>query len=161
MKITLGFKTVSIIIAVAIISVMGAWYISGYFVRTDGLQIIGNTVGNFNIVNRDVCFEDGKPVVYFFGHTSCPHCRWEHPIVVDVAKDFEGYISFHDNFDKDADSEVFKSYSSINPGYIPFTVIGCKYIRVGSGEQIGEAADRAAMTSLMCELTENKPAVCS
>jgi len=99
------------------------------------------------------------PVIYFFGSKDCPHCTWEHPIVEKVAKDFEEYISFHNNMDSDADRDVFSKYST---GGIPTLVFGCKYYRVGSGEGLSEEGESKALTALICKLTENQPlSVCN
>lgn len=116
------------------------------------------TIGNFSVGEDEICKEDGKSIIYFFGSESCPHCKWEHPIIERVAKNFEGFISFHNNMDSDADMETFSKYSE---GGIPTLVFGCKYYRVGSGEQIGEEEESKVLTALICKLTENQPsAVC-
>ncbi len=121
------------------------------------------TVGNFTISTDEICQENGKPVVYFFGSQTCPHCLWEHPVVEKVAKQFEGLISFHNNMDNDKDREIFQKYSP--GGYIPNLVIGCKYFRVGTSEpENDEGALQATdnFTALICKITDNKPeAVCA
>lgn len=118
------------------------------------------TIGKFFISSDETIMEDGKPVVYFFGSETCPHCRWEHPLMKQVVSKFDRYISYHDNMDVDADMDIFSKYSA--EGYIPATVIGGKYYRVGSGETIGEEANTEALTALICKLTNNQPAeVCS
>jgi len=114
----------------------------------------GTTIGNFSISEDEVCKENEKPIVYFFGSNSCPHCLWEHPIFEKVANNFEGYISFHNNMDSDKDTEVLTKYST---GGIPTLVLGCKYYRVGSGEQAGEEAESKNLTALFCKLTGEKP----
>jgi len=117
------------------------------------------TIGDFNVTTEDVCMEDGKPVVYFFGSEGCSHCKWEHPIVQNVMARFEGLIAFHDNYDNGADMDIFSKYSQ---GGIPTLVLGCKYYREGSGEQDGEAQDTQNITALLCKLTGSQPAgVCS
>ncbi|MDP2966920.1 MAG: thioredoxin family protein, partial [bacterium] len=93
------------------------------------------TIGDFLVSKDEICKEDGKPIVYFFGSSSCPHCKWEHPIFEKVAKNFEGYISLHNNMDSEQDRDIFEKYST---GGIPTLVFGCKYYRVGSGEGRGE-----------------------
>lgn len=120
----------------------------------------GTTIGNFSISEDEICKEDGKPIVYFFGSEGCPHCRWEHPIIEEVAKKFEGYISFHNNMnDSEKDSEVFSKYST---GGIPTLVLGCKYYRVGSGETAGKEAETKNLTAIFCKLTNNQPEnICS
>jgi thiol-disulfide isomerase/thioredoxin len=114
----------------------------------------GTTIGNFSISEDEVCKENEKPIVYFFGSNSCPHCLWEHPIFEKVVNNFEGYISFHNNMDSDKDTEVLTKYST---GGIPTLVLGCKYYRVGSGEQAGEEAESKNLTALFCKLTGEKP----
>ena len=115
------------------------------------------TVGDFLVLDDEVCTEDGKPIVYYFGSTGCPHCTWEHPIIQAVAAEFGDQISFHDLMDKQEEFEVFEKYLDINGGGIPFIILGCKYVRVGSGERAGEEAEKQALTQLICELTNNQP----
>ncbi|MGB2841049.1 MAG: thioredoxin family protein [Halobacteriota archaeon] len=122
------------------------------------------TIGNFIVGGDEICKEDGKPIIYFFGADWCGGCRWEHPVMENVTAKFEGYISFHDiNIDLDystADQEIFDKYSP--EGYIPTIVLGCKYYRVGSGATMGEEQEAKVLTALICNLTDNKPAdVCT
>lgn len=112
-------------------------------------------IGGFSVSTDEVCTEDGKPLVYFFGSEGCPHCVWEHPIVEEVMAKFEGYISFHNNMDSDADMDIFSKYST---GGIPAIVLGCKYYRVGSGENAGKEQESEDLTNLVCQLTNNQPA---
>lgn len=113
------------------------------------------TIGDFSVSSDEVCLEQEKPVIYFFGSESCPHCVWEHPVVDEVAGKFDGYISFHNNMDSDADAEVFSKYSA---GSIPTLVLGCRYYRVGSGEREGREAETSYLTALICKLTQGQPA---
>lgn len=122
------------------------------------------TIGNFIVSGDEICKEDGKPIIYFFGADWCGGCRWEHPVMENVTAKFEGYISFHDiNIDLDystADQEIFDKYSP--EGYIPTIVLGCRYYRVGAGATIGEEQEAKVLTALICNLTDNKPAdVCT
>lgn len=118
------------------------------------------TLGGFSKTGDELCQEDQKPVVYFFGSQSCLHCQWEHPVVEEVLKTFEGYVSFHNNMNSDKDGEVFSKYSV--EGYIPAIVLGCRYSRVGSGENMGEDEEKRVLTALICDLTGGQPAgVCS
>ena len=118
------------------------------------------TIGNFIVSGDEICTEDGKPIIYFFGSERCGYCKWEHPIVVNVTSKFEGYISFHENIDTTRDSEIFDKY---NPrGGVPTLVLGCKYYRVGAGTSLGKEQEAKILTALICNLTENKPVdVCS
>jgi len=126
------------------------------------------TVGNFSVTNQEVCTKDGRTLVYFFGATSCTHCTWEKPIIEKVVKKFGDVVDFHENIDNSTDSEVFQKYSDINPGYVPFMILGCKYVRVGSGESLGKdeaeskKLEEEALTAIICKLTGSKPdSVCA
>lgn len=119
----------------------------------------GQTIGNFSVTSDEVCKENGKPIVYFFGLEGCGYCKWEHPIIEEVAAKFGGEISFHNNMDTDADREVFQKYST---GGVPTLVLGCKYYRVGAGKSDGEELETKNLTAIICKLTGNKPAdVCN
>ena len=111
--------------------------------------------GNFSVSEDEICLEDGKPIIYFFGSEGCGYCKWEHPIIEAVASKFSDYISFHNNMDSDEDMDVFSKYST---GGIPTLVFGCKYYRVGAGTQSGEEQETKDLTALICELTNNQPA---
>ena len=112
------------------------------------------TIGDFLVSEDEICKENEKPIIYYFGTAACPHCQWEEPVLESVVKKFEGYISFHKNKDSDNDKEIFTKYSE---GGVPAIVIGCKYYRVGSGENMGEIEEAKVLTALICALTENKP----
>ncbi len=117
------------------------------------------TIGSFSVNDDEICREDGKPIIYFFGSQSCSYCRWEHPVMEAVAARFKGHIAFHNNMDSDADKDVFSKYST---GDIPTLVFGCKYSRVGAGQSAGEEKETEALTALICKLTNGQPAdVCS
>lgn len=114
------------------------------------------TLGNFSVSDDEICLENDKPIVYFFGSEGCSYCKWEHPIIEKVAGNFEDFISFHNNMgDSEADREVFEKYSP--NGYVPAVVLGCQYYRVGAGTQIGEEAETEALIALICDLTKNQP----
>lgn len=117
------------------------------------------TIGSFTVSDDEISMEDGKPIIYYFGSDACGHCKWEHPVIVNVTSNFEGYISFHDNMNSNDDSDLFSKYST---GGVPTLVFGCKYYRVGSGAGMGEEQESNVLTALICDLTGNKPAdVCS
>jgi thiol-disulfide isomerase/thioredoxin len=121
------------------------------------------TIGDFLVTDREIEKENGKPVVYFFGSSSCPHCVWEKPIVKKVFDQFKDQIVYHENFDSEADAEVFNRYADINPGYVPFLILGGKYARMGAGENLGadeeesKKLEEQALTAILCKLTEGKP----
>ncbi len=118
-------------------------------------QPLEETIGGFLTRGDEICEEDGKPIIYFFGHTGCYFCEWEHPVLENVTSEFEGYISVHDNMDSaGTDMEVFKRYST---GSVPMIVLGCKYYRIGSGGNMGEEEEAKVLTALICNLTEGRP----
>lgn len=125
----------------------------------EGIKTTGTTDAKYLITDQEICKENGKPIVYFFGADFCPHCRWEHPIFNETLIQFKDYVSLHDNMGTQNDYDIFAKF---NPeGTIPTVVLGCKYMRVGTTGQedaAGEAIEKAALTKLLCELTGNKPA---
>lgn len=113
------------------------------------------TIGSFSVSEDAVCNEAGKPIVYFFGTSTCPHCQWEKPILEGVMAKFKDSVVFNENIDTEKDIEIFNKY---NPsGTVPTLVFGCKYYRVGSGETIGEEQEAKVLTALSCKLTGNQP----
>ncbi len=112
--------------------------------------------GNFNEAkDTEVCTENEKPIIYFFGSSGCPHCVWEKPILKSVIDQFGDTISYHENIDSETDSDVFSKYST---GGVPTLVIGCKYYRVGSGEADGEEKEKENLKKVICLVTGNQPA---
>lgn len=119
---------------------------------------LASTIGGFLVTEDEICQEDGKPIVYLFGSSGCPHCTWEHPIFEKATAKFGNLISVHDNIDKQGvDQEIWQKYSQINRGAIPFLVLGCRYVRVGSGENAGEIGEEKNLTALICKLTGGEP----
>lgn len=125
------------------------------------------TLGNFSITKDEICQEDGKPSIYYFGYSGCPHCKWDYPIMETVAKKFPTQIVFHDNMDKldkltAQDSKIYSNYQEIHGGAVPFLAFGCKYVRVGSGENSqetdgGKASEEKNLTAIICKLTNGQP----
>lgn len=111
----------------------------------------GETVdGDFiKLADQEICQENNKPIIYFFGSLSCPHCHWEYPIIKKVVDRFGDKISFRDNMNEIIDKDVFMKYSD---GGVPTIVLGCRYYRLGSGEQIGEEKETEILTKLIQEL---------
>lgn len=108
----------------------------------------------------EICRENGKPVVYLFSTTWCPHCVWIKPFFDQTVKKFvdEGKIvAYHWELDTgdntltaDKETKVPDAaqtvYNEFNPdGSIPTFVFGCKYFRVGNGyEQTKDSAAEIA-----------------
>jgi len=110
--------------------------------------------------NATICSEDGKPVVYLFSTTWCPHCVWVKDTFDSTVKkyvDSGDIVAYHwevdtgdDTLTSSAESQVPAShmavYQEFNPkGSIPTFVFGCKYFRVGNGhEQLNDLDAEAA-----------------
>jgi len=109
--------------------------------------------------DKQICKEDGKPVIYLFSTTWCPHCVWVKPIFDKIAKEYvsQGKIkAYHwelDTNDNSLTDAVETSvpqdqnaiYKEFNPtGSIPTFVFGCKYYRVGNGPGRETSNDTAA-----------------
>lgn len=123
--------------------------------QTENSEETKSTIGNFLVSSDEICQENGKPIIYFFGSETCPHCQWEKPIIGAVSSEFKENIAFHNNMDSNEDADVFGKYSA---GGVPTLVFGCKYYRVGSGESLGAKEEAKVLTALICKLTQNLPA---
>lgn len=123
---------------------------------TEDLGQEKKTIGGFSVLlDEEICKEDNKPIVYFFGSSGCPSCQWQHPIMEKVMEKFKEVISFHDNMNTQNEIEIFLKYNK--RGFIPTIILGCKYYRIGAGINIGEEADIKNLTALICKLTDNQP----
>lgn len=103
-----------------------------------------------------ICKEGGKPVVYLFSTTWCPHCTWVKDTFDKVVNEYVKagkIVAYHWELDTNDNTltsakessvpaEAQAVYQEFNPsGSIPTFVIGCKYFRIGNGH---EAADDLA-----------------
>jgi len=112
----------------------------------------GETVdGNFiKLADQEISKENGKPIIYFFGSATCPHCQWEKPILEKVVDSFGDKIVFHEDIDSfGADQNIFAKYSD---GSVPTIVLAGRYYRIGSGEEIGEQKEAEVLTKLIQDL---------
>jgi hypothetical protein len=145
------------------------------FVTADGRYLISGTniidisqssskssqaEGNFKkLENAEVCSENGKPLVYFFGLKTSDESNWEYSIIKDVVSKFGDSISFRDDMVEagplDKDQDVFSKYNT--SGSVPTIVIGCRYSRVGSGQFQGEEQERTTLKNLICDTTGRNP----
>ena len=97
---------------------------------------------------EEVCTVDGKPAIYLFSTTWCPHCEWiadTYDSTVQEYVDAGKIVAYHYEIDIGDDvmtEEVEESvpeselaiYGKFNPGgSIPTFVFGCKYYRIGNG----------------------------
>ncbi len=117
-------------------------------------SVESQTIGGFTENDNEVCMEDGKPILYYFGSTTCPYCQWQEPVMDAVAESFGDSIAFKSRVDSDEDQDIFFRYSE---GGVPLVVVGCKYSRVGAGTNWGEEEDHDFISALNCKLTNNQP----
>ena len=102
---------------------------------------------DFKDNGNQVCKIDGKPVVRFYGTTTCPHCNWVGPTYEKVVKEYvdaNKIIAMHWQVDLGDDvlttefegafpseeATIFKSGNE--KGYVPKFDFGCKYQRIGN-----------------------------
>jgi len=118
-------------------------------------------IGNFRDITSATV--SGRPKAYFFGTTWCPHCGWERPIFSNVTARFSGYIDskvVEIDLQHDAsDTALFNHYSP--SGKIPLIVLGGKYYRVGSGENLGVENETQVITAILCRITDSPIAECN
>jgi len=108
-------------------------------------DIVGQFEG-FNEYNYDIQKQDGKPVVYLFSTTTCPHCEWISETFDKWAKDnSDKVVAYHWQLDTGdntitteketvAPQDVEAIFAKFNPeGSVPTFVFGGKYSRVGNG----------------------------
>lgn len=111
--------------------------------------------GNFLIrENAEIIEEDGKPVVFLFTSSICPHCEWQKPVLKEVIDQFEDKVIYKAREDTAEDQDV---YAQFGTGGVPLLVLGGKYYREGAGENFGEEAEKEFLTNYICELTGGMP----
>lgn len=121
----------------------------------------------FTEYESEICKEDGKPIVYLFSTTWCPHCTWIKDTFDNWAKANSDKISaYHWELDtndntltSEAETEVPAEHNSVyekfNPnGSIPTFVFGCRYGRVGNGFESEDdpEKEKAAFDAILKEI---------
>jgi len=110
--------------------------------------------GSFLKRETDVITEDGKPVIYLFTSSTCPHCGWEKPVLQSVIDQFGDTVIYKNRENSTEDQDIYSSYGN---GGVPLVVLGGVYYREGAGEQLGEEKEKEFLTKYICELTGNQP----
>lgn len=109
---------------------------------------IKGQVGTFYEVDMPICKDGNKPIIRMFSTSWCSHCQWAKPAFEAVAKEYQGKIVAH-NWELDINDDTLTAaketmvpdeesavYAEYNPdGSIPTFVFGCKYFRVGTGNE--------------------------
>ena len=103
----------------------------------------------FSKENTEMCTENGKPVIYLFSSSTCPHSSWIAGTFNEVANEYiekEKIKAYHWQLDtknniltEEIEGEIPTNHMSIfqrySPQEIPAFVFGCKYYRIGNGYQ--------------------------
>ena len=128
----------------------------------------------FNKTENEVVYkENGKPVIFLFSTTWCPHCVWIKDTFDSTVKQYvdEGKIvAYHweldikDNtltteIEKEVPKEHEGIYKKFNPdGYVPAFVFANQYYRVGNGyeSQKDLVAEKAEFVKLIEEIIKNQ-----
>jgi len=125
------------------------------------------TFETFTEYDTEVCKQDGKPVVYLFSTTWCPHCQWVAETFDNWAKEnsdkaavYHWQIDTKDNtitseVETEIPSDILAVYNKFNPdGSIPTFVFGCRYSRVGNGYESESdlTKEKASFDSVLGEL---------
>ena len=100
----------------------------------------------FTEYDTELCEENGKPIVYLFSTTWCPHCEWVKDTFDSWAKEnsdkivaYHWELDINDNTITDAvETEVPAEHTQVfnlfNPdGSVPTYVFGCRFRRIGNG----------------------------
>jgi len=119
----------------------------------------------------DICTEDGKPVVFLFSTTWCPHCTWIIDTFDSTMKEYIDagkIVAYHwevdtndntltDTVETTVPPEHLAVYQEFNPqGSIPTFVFGCKYSRIGNGYEAQNdlASEKAEFEALIESMIE-------
>jgi thiol-disulfide isomerase/thioredoxin len=159
-----------IIVYVLVIALVLMAFVSGYtgFFGAPVQPATGN-ITTFQDNGLPPVYVDGKPVIYMFSTTWCPHCVWVKPTFDKVASEYAAagkIIAYHWELDTgdntltpqnetavpQADTAVYQQF---NPqGSIPTFVFGGKYWRVGNGYERTQdlAAEEAEFRAVIDQL---------
>jgi len=118
----------------------------------ENTELAEKGIGTFSIAEGDLCLsEDGKPLVFMFSTTTCPHCKWIKATYDGVVKEYveqgkiEAYHWEFDTKDNTITEEIEKTipqeheaiFSKFNSyGGVPSFVFGCRYHRLGNGYEV-------------------------
>ena len=135
--------------------------------KTTQLSQVSGTSFSVN-EDKEICTEDGKPIIYLFSTTWCPHCQWIGETFREFAnkaesegkaKVYQWEIDINDDaltteVETEVPAEALAIYKEVNPrGSIPTFVFGCKYSRIGNGyEREDDLAAEMADFEKMLEL---------
>ena len=124
-------------------------------------------IQTFRDSGREVCYEDGKPIIRMYASSGCGYCRWNKPMYEKVVKEYmdDGKIVAYlwedgKNILSDEQEPTPASEEAIRREYgfsgVPAFIFGCKYYRSGApysraeaGEVLEEAELRATIEDLL------------
>jgi thiol-disulfide isomerase/thioredoxin len=106
--------------------------------------------------DASLCLEDGKPMIYLFSTSWCPHCQWIEETYLKFGKEVNESgkakvylfdVESGDNLLTSEKETVMPSvaeniYNEFSPdGGIPTFVFGCTYFRVGNGYETQDGGE--------------------
>ncbi len=125
-------------------------------------------LASFSITNRNICYENGLPIIRVYCTSTSPHCNWIKPAFMKIAKAYKGkvearfwYLDTGDDLmteqkESKLPIEEKELYYQFNPNRtVPTFIFGCKFYRVGNiyegdNELTKEEADfRAVIEALL------------
>lgn len=114
------------------------------------------------------CADDsGRPLIFLFSASSCPHCQWVGGVFDLIAGEYagQGLVAAHhydietgdDLLTEAVETRIPALHLSIGKrgdpdGYLPYFNFGCVYDRIGTGYE--EQNDLAAEAEEMCRVIE-------
>lgn len=127
---------------------------------------IGQTIGNIILTDQEMCSVDGKPSVYFYGTSTCPHCAFLKPYFKEAVEKFGDMLDVHAWYELDITPDVPEEdmvlMAKYNPqGYVPIIILGCKAYRIGTvHEQDQPKLEEQEIRAVLCKLTGNPQEIC-
>lgn len=136
-------------------------------VMADGPGEEAGELATFTEYDVETCKTEGKPDIYLFTTSWCPHCTWIKDTFIewanansDKANIYHWDVDTGDNLlTEEVETEVPEDHMDIyevsNPsGSIPTFVFGCKYVRVGNGYEAANdlEAEKEAFDTVLKEL---------
>lgn len=109
------------------------------------IQVLSEVFRGFKKTTEQLCYEGGKPVVYFFSDN-----EWENAMINKAMIPFMDKIKFYAN----SNYELYLNYPGNSNTKIIF---GCMYYREGLPEEFNEDKETETLTVMACRITGGSP----
>ena len=114
------------------------------------IEVVGSFFREFKKTTEQMCYENGKPVVYFFSENP-----WETEVMNRAMLPFSGKVVFYSN----TNYGIFSDYPGSSETK---TIFGCTYYRDGLPEEFNEEREIETLSVMACVITGGAPSeVCS